>query len=275
MLLQDAIERFLERKWRISNQEGNSAEQCMQALGHYLLYFSDLYHDQDDTEFNFNDEKEDAAEWEQELEEVFREKMDDEETPSWSLGGLDSTNLEASHLREFIGWYLPRMSCENEMMQDFCREVEDLCKDFHQQNVIDQHLYQDFISTIMEMKPEAMRVIKASQLLLHFVRWGSNLSRQDQALPISQFVEGHARLKRIQGQKLWWSFDDEEKQIGPVIVDQFIVDLLYAGDVLNVQLAQRGEQWQMVDIGPLYPRSIYVEAESYDDEEDEAINPMN
>lgn len=269
MLLQDAIEHFLERKWRISNQEGNAAEQCMQALGHYLLYFSDLYQDHDDMDISPSDEKEDTAEWEQQLEEVFHENSEEEEAPSWSVGGLDSSTFEPSHIREFIGWYLPRMSCEDDMMEEFCSELQDFLKDIYQMKIIDEHLYQDFISTIIEMQPEAKRVIKAAQLLLHFVRWGSNLSPQVKAKTVSEFIEGHARLSSIQGTELWWSFDDQDKKIGPVIVDQMIIDLLHTGDVLNVQLAQRGEQWQMVDIGPLYPNSIYVEAERYDFEDDE------
>jgi len=266
MLLQDAIEHFIERKWRVSNEDGNLAEQCMQALANYLLHYSDLYHEQ---VAESDAESEVAEEWEQQLEDKLFEMIEgEEETASWSLAGLESHHFEPSHIREFIGWYLPRMDTDTEQLNHFCSILKDWLSDMFQDKVITHDAYQDFVSVTMEMEPEAVRAMKVAQLLLHFVRWGSNASVDMKSQPFSTFVEGHARLSRIEETRIWWSFDDQEEEIGPVVVDQAIASLLQHGDVLNVQLGQRGEQWQMVDIGPLYPNSIYVEAESYDASEE-------
>jgi len=40
--------------------------------------------------------------------------------------------------------------------------------------------------------------------------------------------------------------------------------LLKPGDVLDVELGLRSDVWMMVDIGPVYPASVYVEAEAFE-----------
>jgi len=42
-----------------------------------------------------------------------------------------------------------------------------------------------------------------------------------------------------------------------------ILALIEVGDVFDVEMGLRGDSWVMVDIGPVYPRCVYVDVEEY------------
>jgi len=42
-----------------------------------------------------------------------------------------------------------------------------------------------------------------------------------------------------------------------------ILKMIEPGDVFDIEMGLRGDSWVMVDVGPVYPRSVYVEVEEY------------
>lgn len=260
MLLQDAVDGFVRTQAGHGSDRGQLAESCMEYLSHYLVAYSDLF----DEEAVEPDELQ-LDEWEQQLDSHMSELMQGDVDPPLSVYDLKLEQLEASHIREFFGWYLPReLSGDVEGIVEFAAVMRDWWQFLHKAGRMDKAQHLDFLSALAEIEPEAVRVVKAAQLLYHFVRLGHGLPKHARGAEFSCFAEGHARIGRIHADRIWLNFDSQEDQIGPLGLSPEIARLLRSGDVLDVELGQRGGVWIMVDIGPIYPSSIYVEAEEFD-----------
>jgi len=260
MLLQDAVDGFMRTQAVRSTDRGQAAEACMEYLTHYLVAYSDLF----DEELIESDESQ-LDEWEMQLDSHMSELMQGDVEPPISVYDLKLEQLEASHIREFFGWYLPReLSGDVGAVVEFAAVMRDWWDFLNKARRMDKAQHLDFIAALAEIEPEAVRVVKAAQLLYHFVRLGHGLPEHARAASFSRFAEGHARISRVDGNQLWLNFDSQKDEIGPVLLSPEIAGLLRSGDVLDVELGQRGGVWIMVDIGPIYPSSIYVEAEEFD-----------
>jgi len=260
MLLQDAVDGFVRTRSGRSTDNGQAVEACMEYLAHYLVAYSDLF-DEETIEL---DESQ-LDEWEQQLDSHMSELMQGDVEPPLSVYDLKLEQLEPSHIREFFGWYLPReLSGDVAGVVEFAAVMRDWWQFLSKTGRLDKEQHLDFLAALAEIEPESVRVVKAAQLLYHFVRLAHGMPAHARGETFSRFAEGHARIGRIDDRQVWVNFDSQEEQIGPVELSSEIAGLLRAGDVLDVELGQRGGVWIMVDIGPIYPPSIYVEAEEFD-----------
>jgi len=260
MLLQDAVDGFVRTQAVHSTDRGKAAEACMEYLAHYLVAYSDLF----DEEAMESDESQ-IDEWEQQLDSHMSELMGGDIEPPLSVYDLKLEQLEASHIREFFGWYLPReLGGDSAGVVEFAAVMRDWWQFLSKTGRMEKAQHIDFLSALAEIEPEAVRVTKAAHLLYHYVRLAHGLPAHARSSGFSRFAEGHARIARIGGDGAWLHFDSQQERIGPVVLSPEIAGLLRAGDVLDVELGQRGGVWIMVDIGPVYPSSVYVEAEEFD-----------
>jgi len=257
MILQEAMDSFVLGQMRQDAGRGRMAEGCMEALADYLLHFSDLF--QDDAE----QDEGDLAEWEQALEANMEQLFDGDVEPTSELGGLEVSQLDAEHLRDFLGWYLMReVAADSTMIRDYCEVLRAWLDSLSRRRWLTAAERLEFLSVVDELEPACVRAAKAAQLLFHFVRLGSGVAPRLRGQRFSEFAEGHARLVRIEGQHVWLQFDNHVEAIGPLWLAEEIVRFLEPGDVIDVELGLRGDTWLMVDVGPVYPSAVYVDAEA-------------
>lgn len=233
------------------------AEACMEALADYLLHYSDLFQDAEEQE------EAQLSEWEQALDDYMEHLMDGDTEPALALAGLELSRLEAEHLRDFLGWYLLReFGADASTVQDCCHVLRLFFTFAADRGWIGADAKMAFDAIVQELEPECLRVAKAAQLLFHYVRLGSGVSPRLREQRFSDFIEGHARIQRLDRQHMWLTFDNADGPIGPVCLAAEITNLLKPGDVLDVELGLRGDTWLIVDIGPVYPGTVYMEAEA-------------
>jgi len=260
MLLQDAVDGFVSTQNMYSTARGRAAEACMEHLANYLVAYSDLF-DEEAVE----SEEPRLDEWESLLDSHMSELMDGDIEPPLSVYDLKLEQLEASHIREFFGWYLPReLGGDVAGVIEFATVMRDWCQFLGKAGRIENAQHMDFLSMLADIEPDAVRVVKAAHLLFHYVRLAHGLPEHARSCAFSRFAEGHTRIGEIDGAQIWLHFDSQQERIGPVMLSPEIAGLLHVGDVFDVELGQRGGVWIMVDIGPIYPASIYVEAEEFE-----------
>jgi len=260
MLLQDAVDGFVRTQHSHSADHGQAAEACMEHLSHYLVAYSDLFDEEvveaDDWQLD---------EWEEQLDSHMNELMGGDIEPPLSVYGLKLDQLEATHIREFFGWYLPRELGGNVGgVVEFAAVMRDWWLFLNKSGRMDTAQHIDFLSVLAEIEPEVVRVVKAAHLLFHYVRLAHGLPDHARGSGFSRFAEGHSRISKVDGAQIWLHFDSQEERIGPVVLSPEIAGLLHEGDVLDVELGLRGGVWIMVDVGPIYPSLIYVEAEEFE-----------
>jgi len=260
LLLQDAMDRFVRVRRSKDAKQGKLAEACMESMADYLLHYSDLFQD----DLNEMDEAP-LADWEQALDAHMGELMDGDVDSGAELYGLKLKQLEPEHLRDFFGWHLLReMSGDAAAIEEYVLETHQWLAFLSEKGKISHSKHFEFMAVLNELGPECERVAKAARLLFHFVRLGSGISPRLRGQRFSRFVEGHARIATIEAHQIFLSFDNQEECIGPVPLALEITNLLKPGDVLDVELGLRSDVWMIVDIGPVYPASVYVEAEAFE-----------
>jgi len=109
-----------------------------------------------------------------------------------------------------------------------------------------------------------MRASQAARLLFHYVRLGGGVSPRNRGKRFEQFVEGHARVSKLEKGSIHLCFDNKQLEIGPVSLPEEIVRHLKCSDVLGIELGSRGGVWMIVDIGPVYPNEVYVDADEFE-----------
>jgi len=260
VLLQDEMDRFVRTRMLKDAEQGKLAEECMESLADYLLNYSDLFQD-DLAEMDESP----LMEWEQALETHMRELMDGDMESGMELYGLKLEQLDPEHMRDFFGWHLLReMSGDAVGIGEYVRITRQWLTFLDEKGKINHSRYLEFTAVVNELAPECERTAKAARLLFHFVRLGSGMSPRLLGQRFSRFVEGHARISALEEHRIFLKFDNQEDHIGPVPLAGEITGLLKPGDVLDVELGLRSGVWMMVDIGPVYPVSVYVEAEAFE-----------
>jgi len=253
--LQEAIDSFIRQQHEQGLQTTASVEACFDLFADYLLCFSDLFHDDEE-------ESEDIADWEKDLQDHMEELLSGDVERQPDLGLLKCSDLAIGHLSDFVGWYLPHtLVADVPLIGEYCRYLREWLSFTHARGWLRREDYADLISALVEQEPESVRVVTAAQLLFHYVRQGRGISPRLRAQRFSRFHEGYARIVELQEQRAWLQFDGHPSPIGPVILANEIIRFLRVGDVLDLELGLRGDTWLLVDIGPIYPNSVYVEAE--------------
>jgi len=260
VLLQDAMDRFMRTRMLLDSRQGTLAETCMQSLADYLVHYSDLF--QDDL---MEADESPLADWEQALEAQMSELMDGDMEADTDLYGLELEQLEPEHIRDFFGWHLLReMGGDAAAIEEYVIVIRKWLAFLLEKKAINHARHLEFMAVADEMAPECERVAKAAHLLFHFVRLGSGISPRLRSQRFSRFIEGHARIAVIEKQHLYLSFDNQEESIGPLSLTPEMINLLKPGDVLDVEIGLRSNVWMMVDIGPIYPACVYVEADAFE-----------
>ncbi|MDQ6970785.1 MAG: hypothetical protein Q9M16_09770 [Mariprofundus sp.] len=234
------------------------AEQCLEALAQYLIHFSDLFKDQD-----LSDEA-DYADWEQGLEEHMSKLLQGDVEPVGDLGALPLDKLDVEHLRDFLGWFVLRETSDSEVLHAYAKALSQWVEFIYQRGWWRQSEYLAFVETLADVGPAAERTARLSQVLYHFVRSGNGVPPRLRGQRFSRFVEGHGRVSKLEEGALVFNFENQGEEIGPVVLPQLVLDLIELGDVFDIELGLRGDSWVMVDVGPVYPRCVYVEVEEYE-----------
>jgi len=257
--MQEVLDGFVRAQSDRDGEHGPVAEACMEYLADYLLHFSDLFHDFEEFE------ESGLEEWESALDAHMEELLGGDIEPALDLGPLDLDQFEPEHLRDFLGWFLLReLDGDSVAIEEYCAVLRDWLAFCGRQGWLSEVRRMDFMTVVSEMEPECIRTAKAARMLFHYVRLGSGVSPRLRGKRFARFVEGHARILRLAGKELWLHFDSQGGHIGPVMLPEEIMSLLREGDVLDIELGERGDTWLIVDIGPVYPANIYVEAEEFE-----------
>ena len=254
--LQASMDSFVQH---LSADEEASAQSeiCLETLAQYLIHYSDLFQDQElgeDAEF---------VEWEHELEEHMVELLHGDLEPASDLGQLPLSALDPEHIRDFIGWFLLRETSDAELIESYADILRQWVQFIHERNWWEQADYLGFIEILGEITPAATRAARLSRVLYHYVRSGGGMPPRLRGKQFSRFIEGHGRVISIEDQALQLSFDNQDEKVGPIRLPRPICEMVETGDVFDVEMGLRGDTWVMVDIGPVYPASIYVEVEEY------------
>ena len=236
-----------------------SVERCMEMFAEYLLHFSDLYQEDE-----LGDEGE-LQEWEAALGEYVENLFDGDSEYAAELGSLPVSMLEPEHFRDFIGWSMLREVGVTSLEVGGCADILlDWVNFMHKRHWLDSDRHIEFLESIQELKDESMRASQAARLLFHYVRLGGGVAPRNRGKRFEQFVEGHARVSKVSKKAVSLMFDNKNIEIGPVALPEEITRHLKSGDVLDVELGSRGGTWMIVDIGPVYPQEVYVEADEFD-----------
>ncbi len=236
-----------------------ATERCMEMFAEYLLHYSDLY--QDDEAWD----EEEVQEWEAALGQYVENLFDGDAEPVAELGSLPVSRLESEHFRDFLGWFVLREPGISSLeVASQAGLLLDWVKFLHDRHWIAGESYVAFLETIEETKGEAMRASQAARLLFHYVRLGGGVSPRHRGKRFDQFVEGHARISELKKGSISLQFDNSKMEIGPVILPEEIIRHLKCGDVLDIELGLRGGSWLIVDIGPVYPNEVYVDADEFE-----------
>ncbi|MDQ6982220.1 MAG: hypothetical protein Q9M08_04340 [Mariprofundus sp.] len=232
-------------------------EQCMETFIQYLLHFSDLFQDQDVLD------SDDYADWEASLEKHMADLLQGDVEPPGDMGMLPLKSLDPEHLRDFLGWFMLRETGDVELIHTYATILKSWAEFIHTHGWWSQNEYLGFAEILDDVIPAAMRTARLSQVLFHFVRSGTGVSPRLRGKRFSRFVEGHGRVSEITPGCLHFNFENQGENVGPVVLPQVIIALVETGDVFDVELGLRGDSWVIVDIGPVYPRCVYVEVEEY------------
>jgi len=240
------------------------ADRCMEMFAEYLLHYSDLYQDGEMVD------EDELQEWEAALGE-YVENMLEGEAPEQDiehvaeLGSLPVSMLEPEHFRDFIGWSLLRETGITSLEVEGCSDVLlDWVSYLHKRHWLDIERHIAFLESIQEIKDESMRASQAARLLFHYVRLGGGVSPRNRGKRFEKFVEGHARVSVLEMGTIHLTFDNKQLEIGPVTLPEEIARHLKLSDVLDIELGSRGGVWMIVDIGPVYPNEVYVDADEFE-----------
>jgi len=258
--LQGAMDDFIKQiSPEATPDEINSetAEQCLELLAQYLIHYSDLFQDT-----ALADEG-DYADWEENLESHMVDLLEGDVEPSGDLGRLPLDTLDPEHLRDFLGWFMVRETSDSTLIHSYAEVLQQWIQFIHTKRWWKQGAYIGFVELLLQVKPEAERVARLSRVLFHFVRSGGGTAPRLRGKRFSRFVEGHGRVNTVSDTAIFFDFDSQEEIIGPVPLPGVILDMIQVGDVFDVEMGMRGDTWVMVDIGPVYPGCVYVEAEEY------------
>lgn len=234
-------------------------DHCMEVLAEYLLQCSDLFQDAE------MQEETPILDWEQGLDTHMEELFEGDIAAVPDLGNVPLAKLDPEHIRDFLAWFMLReVAADSDIIGTYAATLRAWFGFMHEKGWWDDTTRMSFLSVLAEVEPDAVRAAKAARVLFHFVRHGGGVPPRLRGQRFSRFVEGHARIAAIDAAHVWFRFDSQDVEIGPIALPKIILELLQAGDVLDIELGLRGDVWMIVDIGPLYPGCIYMEAEEFE-----------
>ncbi len=251
--LQQVIDDYLHQ--RDEHESAYTATTVFEHLVQYLVHFSDLFRD---PEF---DDAGDFSDWEENLEEQMMHLLEGDIEPVHDLGQVPLSRLQTGHVRDFMAWFLLRESASSDSIQTYAEELARWFAYLQDTHRWTPGEYLDFFTVLNEVTPEASRASRLARILYYYVRSGSAMSPHARGKRFTAFAEGHARVHAVDDEGIVFHFDSQQRDIGPVALPKAILELVETGDVFDVELGQRGEQWYIVDMGPVYPGCVYVEAE--------------
>ncbi|MDQ6975559.1 MAG: hypothetical protein Q9M22_03215 [Mariprofundaceae bacterium] len=256
MLIQESFDRFKQTNHDAYQQETHDA---LELFGEYIVYYSDLSFDEEE------EEPLQQEDWEQPLEQLMEELLEGDLDAVANLGILTLDQLNDEHLRDFLAWFLLREADTNSLtLQKYTNVLLAWVTFLRTQKAIDLATFSSYKATLEHTGVAAVRVCQAAHILFHFVRLGSAMSPRNREKKFTDFIEGHARIVGIEHNALHVGFDNQQQHIDPILLPEAIISLLQLGDVLDVELGLRNDEWQIVDAGPIYPACIYIEAECFD-----------
>ncbi len=256
MLIQEAFDQFVHTQQDDAQQE---SLETLELFGEYIVYYSDLSFDQEESE------PLEQEEWEQPLDLLMEELLEGDVDAVTNLGALTLTQLNVEHLRDFLAWFLLREADTNSLtVQKHKKTLLQWVTFLHQQAAIDPLTFIAYRTALEDTVKESVRVCQAAHILFHFIRLGSAMSPRNREKRFTDFIEGHARIVAINNHTLSVGFDNQQQHIATITLPETIIALLQVGDVLDVELGLRNNEWYIVDAGPIYPACIYVEAECFD-----------
>jgi len=260
MLLQEAIDHTLQQLARQGSETLESATSCFSALSEYLWQYSDLFQEEEEPE------EERLEEWEESLNQHMDQLMQGDTEPAPpDLRDTPLTALHSDHLHDFVGWYMLReLGPDSVQVEQWLQLLRDWFNQLGEKGWITGECRASFLAILNDLQPEAIRVAKAARLLLHHVRLGGGVPPRLRGQRFAQFVEGHGRVAALTERSLCLHFDNRPTEVGPVAIPAAVAALLREGDVIDVELGLRGDLWLMVDVGPVYPCGVYVEAEEFE-----------
>ena len=250
--LQQAIDNYLQQREQI----GHDTSSVFSSLAQYLVHCSDLFQEPEWDESNL-------SEWEAELEEQMVRLLDGDTEAEHDLGALPLDRLEPAHIRDFIGWFLPRESVSSDVIREHGRELGAWFGYLKKHGYWSNERHLDFLAALHEVVEEAARACMLARVLYFYVRSGSAMSPKVRGKRFTRFAEGHARVARVNGQGIHFHFDSQGHELGPVVLPDRVLEYVRQADVFDIELGQREGQWFIVDVGPVYPGCVYVEAEEF------------
>jgi len=232
-------------------------ERIFQILSEYLIYYSDLFRSE-----NVEDSST-IQDWEASLESFIDQLMQGDQDNTPSLEGLSFSSIDSEYLRDFIAWHVLRDPAVDSLMVQQAAETLLAWLDYAKtHDWLDKNTLQHWQDIIQDTLPDAKRAAMAAHLLLYHIRLGGGISPRLRGKRFETFKEGHARIAQITDTELWLAFDNAPKaMIGPVVLPKTILQQLRVGDVIDIELGKREGVWTIVDIGPVYPATVYVAAE--------------
>ncbi|MFC1536528.1 hypothetical protein ACFL48_01780 [Pseudomonadota bacterium] len=260
MAVQEAMDQFVTSRSDKPSMPF-SAERCMEMFAEYLLHYSDLYQDGEMVD------EDELQEWEAALGEYVENlfESDGESEQAAELGSLPVSMLEPEHFRDFIGWALLREAGITSLeVEGYADVLINWIAYLHKRHWLSSERNITFLEAVQEIKDESMRASQAARLLFHYVRLGGGVSPRNRGKRFEQFIEGHARIYGLEKKSISLRFDNKNLEIGPVALPEEIARHLKCGDVLDIELGSRGGTWLIVDIGPVYPSEVYVDADEFE-----------
>lgn len=250
--LQQAIDGYLQQR----EQAGHDTSSVFSSLAQYLVHYSDLFQEPAWDEGSL-------SEWEAELEEQMIRLLDGDTEVEHDLGALPLDGLEPAHVRDFVGWFLPRESASSDVIREHGAELAAWFGYLKERGYWSQERHLDFLATLHEVVEEAVRASVLARVLYYYVRSGCAMSPQARGKRFTSFAEGHARVSRVGEQGVCFHFDSQGHELGPVKLPARVLEYIRQGDVFDIELGLREGQWYIVDIGPIYPGCVYVDAEEF------------
>ncbi|MDX8380815.1 MAG: hypothetical protein R8M14_01730 [Ghiorsea sp.] len=258
--LQESFDSFLlhlQKDDEINPESLRQHEHIFQLLSEYLIYYSDLFQAEE------AESPDSIQDWESSLETFIDKLMQGDQDQSPSLEGLSFSRLDGEYLRDFIAWHLLRDPSVDSLMVQHASETLIAWLDYAKtQQWEDKDTLENWKDTIKDALPDAKRAAIAAHLLLYHIRLGGGVSPRLRGKRFETFKEGHARVAQVTETELWLAFDNAPKaMIGPILLPKTILQQLRVGDVIDIELGTREGDWTIVDIGPVYPATVYVPAE--------------
>ncbi|MDQ6991620.1 MAG: hypothetical protein Q9M11_07815 [Mariprofundaceae bacterium] len=258
--VQDAMDQFLDSldQHDSDTYQRQDVEACFEMLAEFLVYYSNLFQDRTEAEATSLDD------WEEALEGYIENLFDGDLDASPDLGGLFLNRLDAQHFRDFLGWHILREpNASSVMVKMFAQILQAWVMFMYNQDWLNDEQKTAWCDVLDDVMVDALDAATAAHLLLYYVRLGSGVAPSLRGQRFDAFVEGHARIETldIEHKTVFLGFDNQKSPVVPIILPLEIINYLHLGDVLDVEMGQRGGQWIMVDIGPVYPASVYMDAD--------------